>query len=86
MRAVGFSSFESRRKLQELLTEVVLNSDKRAVTINNENMLLGEFSKNFAEGLGIAVCGEFDEEENSPMNIIILIWMGTVSPPMRMCR
>lgn len=63
MRAVGFSSFESRRKLQELLTEVVLNSDKRAVTINNENMLLGEFSKNFAEGLGIAVCGEFDEEE-----------------------
>ena len=63
MRAVGFSSFESRRKLQELLTEVVLNSDKRAVTINDENMLLGEFSKNFAEGLGIAVCGEFDEEE-----------------------
>ena len=63
MRAVGFSSFESRRRLQELLTEVVLNSDKRAVTINDENMLLGEFSKNFAEGLGIAVCGEFDEEE-----------------------
>ena len=63
MRAVGFSSFESRRKLQELLTEVVLNSDKRAVTINDENMLLGEFSNNFAEGLGIAVCGEFDEEE-----------------------
>ena len=63
MRAVGFSSFESRRKLQELLSEVVLNSDKRAVTINDENMLLGEFSKNFAEGLGIAVCGEFDEEE-----------------------
>lgn len=63
MRAIGFSSFESRRKLQELLTEVVLNSDRRSVTINEEHLLLGEFCKNFADGMGIAVCGEFDDEE-----------------------
>lgn len=63
MRAVGFSTFESRRRLQELLTEVVINSDRRAITMNQSNMLLGEFCKNFADGLGIAVCGEFDDEE-----------------------
>lgn len=68
MRAIGFSRFESRQKLQELLTDVVLNSDRRAITMNSvygyrENMLLGEFCKNFADGLGIAVCGEFDEDE-----------------------
>lgn len=63
MRAVGFTTFESRRKLQELLTEVVMNSDRRAITMNQENTLLGEFCKNFADGLGIAVCGEFDDDE-----------------------
>ena len=63
MRAIGFSSFESRKKLQRLLTDVVMNSDKRAITMNNKEILLGEFSKNFADDLGITVCGEFDEDE-----------------------
>lgn len=63
MRAIGFSSFESRKKLQELLTDVVLNSDRRSITMNQENMLLGEFCKDFATNLGIAVCGEFDDED-----------------------
>lgn len=63
MRAIGFSSFESRKKLQELLTDVVVNADRRAYTMNHENVVLGEFSKDFAKDLGIAVCGEFDEED-----------------------
>ena len=63
MRAIGFSSFESRKKLQELLTEVVMNSDRRSITMNQEDTLLGEFCKDFAVNLGIAVCGEFDDED-----------------------
>ncbi len=63
MRSIGFSKIESRKKLQELLTEVVVNSDRRAIATNQENLMLGEFCKDFAPGLGIAVCGGFDEEE-----------------------
>lgn len=63
MRAIGFSTFENKRKLQELLTEVVMNSDERELTTNSEGVLLGEFSKNFAQNLGITVCGEFDDDE-----------------------
>lgn len=63
MRAIGFSSLESHKKLQELLTEVVLKSDRRSITKNQDNVLIGEFCKDFAKGLGIAVCGEFDEDE-----------------------
>ncbi len=63
MRAIGFSGFENRKKLQELLTEVVIHSDRQSITTNQENMLLGEFCKDFDADLGIAVCGEFDEEE-----------------------
>ncbi len=63
MRAIGFSNIKNRRKLQELLVEAVVNSDSRNVARNQENVILGEFSKDFAKGLGISVCGEFDENE-----------------------
>lgn len=63
MRAIGFSEYSDRKKLKELLTDVILNADERSYTINNENILIGEFCRNFADRMGIAVCGEFDEED-----------------------
>lgn len=63
MRAIGFSNLESHKKLQELLKEVILNSDRRDIAKNQDNVVLGEFCKDFAKGLGIAVCGEIDEEQ-----------------------
>lgn len=63
MRAIGFSSLDNKKKLQHLLTDVVMNSHNRAITLNKEKVMFGEFSKNFANDLGITVCGEFDEEE-----------------------
>ena len=55
MRAIGFSTMESHKKLQELLTDVVIHSDRRSVARNEKNIILSEFCKDFAEGLGIAV-------------------------------
>ena len=63
MRAIGFSEYTDRKKLKELLTDVIMNADARAYTINQEDVMLGEFCKNFADNLGIAVCGEFDEDD-----------------------
>ena len=63
MRAIGFSTLESRKRLQELLAETVMSADRRSVTRNQDNHILGEFCKDFAQGVGIAVCGEFDEDE-----------------------
>ena len=63
MRAIGFSHFENKKKLQDVLMDVIVNSDRHAITMNQENTLIGEFSNNFADNMGIAVCGEFDEEE-----------------------
>lgn len=63
MRAIGFSEYTDRKKLRELLTDVIMNADERAYTMNQEGVLLGEFCRNFAERMGIAVCGEFDEED-----------------------
>ncbi|MCM1465175.1 MAG: DUF3881 family protein [Bacteroidales bacterium] len=63
LRAIGFSTLTDRKKLKELLTDVVLNADKRNYTMNQEQVMLGEFCKNFADGMGIAVCGEFDDSD-----------------------
>lgn len=64
LRAIGFSKFESRRKLKELLTSVVINATSRAYTTSEEDIMLGEFCRDFALNMGIAVCGEFDEEND----------------------
>lgn len=64
MRAIGFSSFLNRKALKKLLTEVVVNSTERAYTTGPDGILIGEFRKDFAENMGIAVCGEFDEEDD----------------------
>lgn len=63
MRAIGFSTLEGRKKLQELLAETVMNSDRRSIAKNQDGVLVGEFCRDFAKGVGLAVCGEFDEGE-----------------------
>lgn len=63
MRAIGFSEYSNRKKLKELLTDVIINSEQRGYTLNQEEIMLGEFSKNFADKIGVAVCGEFDDED-----------------------
>ena len=63
MRAIGFSEYTDRKKLKDLIKSVVMNADYREYTLNEDNVMLGEFCKNFTEELGISVCGEFDEDD-----------------------
>lgn len=63
MRAIGFSKLTDRTELKQLLTDIVLSASARAYTSNSEDIILAEFSKDFAENIGITVCGEFDEED-----------------------
>lgn len=63
MRAIGFSEYSDRKKLKELLTSVITDCTNRTYTTNQEEILLGEFCRDFAENMGVAVCGEFDEDE-----------------------
>ena len=63
MRAIGFSRYTDRKKIKELIKDIVKKSDERGYTLSEDGIMLGEFCKNFAEDIGIAVCGEFDEED-----------------------
>lgn len=71
MRSIGFSKFTDRKELQKLLTDVVIEGTERSYTSNGEDNLLAEFGRDFTEviegstgdSIGIAVCGEFDNED-----------------------
>lgn len=63
MRAIGFSKLSDRREEQRLITDIIMNATHRSYTANGENTLLAEFCEDFAQDIGIAVCGEFDAED-----------------------
>ncbi len=63
LRAVGFSRHLERKELNLLITNSIQNADRRSYATNNENMILAEFCKDYANGIGVSVCGEFDEED-----------------------
>lgn len=71
MRSIGFSKLTDRKELQKLLTDVVIEGTERSYTSNGEDVLLAEFGRDFTEviegstgnSIGIAVCGEFDNED-----------------------
>ncbi len=63
LRAVGFSKLKERKELTQLITDSIQEARKRSYVTTNENMILAEFARDYAEGIGLAICGEFDEED-----------------------
>lgn len=63
MRAIGFSRLIDKREQQKLVTDIILNATRRSYTSNGEETILAEFCEDFAENMGIAVCGEFDADD-----------------------
>ena len=63
MRAIGFSKLMDRKEQQKLITDIILNATYRSYTSNGEEIILAEFCEDFAENMGIAVCGEFDVDD-----------------------
>lgn len=63
MRAIGFSGLTDRHEQQKLITDIILNASHRSYTSNGEETILAEFCEDFARDMGIAVCGEFDEND-----------------------
>ncbi len=63
LRAVGFSKIKDRKELTALITACIQDSTKRNYVTTQEDGIVAEFSRDFADDIGIAVCGEFDEED-----------------------
>lgn len=63
LRAVGFSQYTEKKQVQKLIRDIIIHVDERSYTTVGKKTLVAEFDRNFAEDIGIAVCGEFDEDD-----------------------
>lgn len=63
LRAIGFSKIQTPKQMHDLIMDVIQSADKRSYTSNSETTMLAEFSKDFADRIGITVCGEFDDKD-----------------------
>ena len=64
MRAIGFSELKERKELENLIKICAQDANNRSYTSNGDDSMLAIFSKDFAPGMGVAVCGEYDEVNN----------------------
>lgn len=68
LRAIGFSGIQNRKQLQALLNELIATADYKYYAAGSgnslENWMYVEFCKDYAENIGIAVRGQFDEDDN----------------------
>jgi len=60
---VGFSQYTEKKQVQKLIRDIIIHADERSYTTVGKKTLVAEFDRNFAEDIGIAVCGEFDEDD-----------------------
>lgn len=61
LRAVGFASLEKRSDFEVLIQNIACEATERTYTSLDDNYMIAEYDKEFAPGLGIAVCGQFSE-------------------------
>jgi hypothetical protein len=65
MRAIGFSVLPKRKEVYNLIEEGVRQPHARSYTTSDEDedSLLAQFEIELGDGIGISVCGQFDESD-----------------------
>ena len=66
LRAIGFGQIKNRKQLQLLITDCIRSAKQRDyITVSEQDdFIFVECCKEFADGMGIAVRGEFEENNN----------------------
>ncbi len=62
LRAIGFSNIKKRQELDKVLKDVIQNPGERQYVSTGDDTIAVEFRKEYADLLGIAVCGTYTED------------------------
>ncbi len=63
LRAVGFSKIKERKELTALITNSIQLANRRSYVTTVEDGIVSIFERDFADDIGLAICGEFDDED-----------------------
>lgn len=64
LRAIGFSKLNNRLEVDKLIHKVIEEATMKHLLSMDDKSTLAELSLEFADGVGITVRGEYDEENN----------------------
>lgn len=64
LKAIGFGNISTKKELKEILNETEKNFTHQTIISYNKSADFCEFEKDFGQGIGIALYGEMDENEN----------------------
>lgn len=62
LRSIGFSNYYRNREYREVLKKIIRFSDSKKYVSGDNEIIWAEYRKEFAPGIGIAVCGEYNED------------------------
>ncbi len=62
LRAIGFSKIKNRKELNKILNDVLKGPVERQYVSAGDERVLAEFRKEYADSLGVTVCGNYSEE------------------------
>ncbi len=62
LRAVGFSDIKTKKELDKILNDVIKNPTERQYVSTSDDTIAVEFRKEYADLLGISVCGTYSDE------------------------
>ena len=62
LRAVGFASLNKRSDYEDLIRKITIEGSDRAYTSLDDDSMIAVYRQEFAPGAGIAVVGEFGED------------------------
>ena len=63
LRSIGFKNLIKKKDLDILIDDIIKNPDKKVITEDAKGNVFAELSKQYGEYIGIAVRGEYVEEE-----------------------
>jgi len=62
LRSIGFSNYHRNKEYREVLKKIIRFSDSKKYVSGDNEIIWAEYRKEFAPGIGIAVCGEYNED------------------------
>lgn len=77
LRSIGFSNITNKRQMDCLIRDIIKNPDKKMITEDDYGNVFAELSREFGQFIGIAVRGEYIDEENFQVEYYYPYFIGT---------
>lgn len=77
LKAVGFSNVTERKKIKEIIMDVIETYDEKVAVENHPGGVFIEYSKNYGCDCGITVCGQYNENDEFEVDYYFPFFRGT---------